>query len=36
MKENDTYPCWKLECSCRGYRQHPKHNAMHWTACFES
>jgi hypothetical protein len=35
VKENDTCPCWKLECPCRGYRKHPEHDAMHWTACFE-
>jgi transposase InsO family protein len=35
VRRNDTCPCWKLECSCRGYRKHPEHDSMHWTACFE-
>jgi hypothetical protein len=35
VRENDTCPCWKLKCSCRGYRRHLEHDAMHWTACFE-
>jgi hypothetical protein len=35
VKRNDTCPCWKLECSCKGYRRHPEHDLMHWTACFK-
>ena len=33
---SDTYPCWNLKCSCKGYQQHPMHKCMHWTGCFEN
>lgn len=36
VQENGkTCPCWRPDCSCIGYRQHPHHRMMHWTSCWE-